>query len=89
MSGSDGQLSAAGAARGASLVMELLAATVPTGAGAIARVSAAQRKPDTIPPAERERERERERAQLLMMSHCTGIILWGRECGGFFPPHRL
>ena len=54
MSGSDGQLSAAGAARGASLVMELLAATVPTGAGAIARVSAAQRKPDTIPPAERE-----------------------------------
>ena len=83
ISGSDGQLSAAGAARGASLVMELLAATVPTGAGAIARVSAAQRKPDTIPPAERERE------QLLMMSHCTGIILWGRECGGFFPPHRL
>ena len=58
MSGSDGQLSAAGAARGASLVMELLAATLPTGAGAIARVSAAQRKPDTIPPAERERERE-------------------------------
>ena len=55
MSGSDGQLSAAGAARGASLVMELLAASVPTGAGAIARVSAAQRKPDTIPPAERER----------------------------------
>ena len=85
MSGSDGQLSAAGAARGASLVMELLAATLPTGAGAIARVSAAQRKPDTIPPA----ERERERAQLLMMSHCAGIILWGRECGGFFPPHRL
>ena len=62
MSGSDGQLSAAGAARGASLVMELLAATLPTGAGAIARVSAAQRKPDTIPPAERERERERERS---------------------------
>ena len=87
MSGSDGQLSAAGAARGASLVMELLAATLPTGAGAIARVSAAQRKPDTIPPAERERERERE--QLLMMSHCIGIILWGRECGGFFHPHRL
>ena len=79
MSGSDGQLSAAGAARGASLVMELLAATLPTGAGAIARVSAAQRKPDTIPPAERDD----------VALHCTGIILWGRECGDFFPPHRL
>ena len=72
MSGSDGQLSAAGAARGASLVMELLAATLPTGAGAIARVSAAQRKPDTIPPAERERESAAPDDVALHRDHSLG-----------------